>query len=263
MRAFTRRGRLANTLRRWWKGHTHPLSLREDLARRFIRGEGIEIGALHLPLKVPRSARVRYVDRFGDDLIAQFPDMAGEPLVTVDVIDDGERLTTFRPQTVDFIIANHFLEHTQDTLGVLARFLEVLRVGGVAFLCVPDKSGTFDRDRPVTPVEHLYKDHLNGGQGSYLDHVEEFVRLVQKLPESEVAAQVENITRSSYSIHYHVWTHDALVETLIDARRELGLPFELVAAVKNEPLSESICVLRRCAGEELTTQNLPLKGPTT
>ena len=35
---------------------------RADLARRYLRGEGIEIGALHRPVRLPRAAHVRYVD---------------------------------------------------------------------------------------------------------------------------------------------------------------------------------------------------------
>jgi hypothetical protein len=37
-------------------------TIREDVAQRFLRGDGTEIGALDFPLRVPRRARVRYVD---------------------------------------------------------------------------------------------------------------------------------------------------------------------------------------------------------
>ena len=47
---------------------------RMRLARRFLHGEGLEIGALHLPLPVPRGARVRYVDRMDRDaLVREYP----------------------------------------------------------------------------------------------------------------------------------------------------------------------------------------------
>jgi SAM-dependent methyltransferase len=252
-RCMSLRSRIAGTrwgseLRRLWKGRTHPLAIREELASRFLRGEGIEIGALHLPLRLPRTARVRYVDRFSvPDLLTHYPDLAGTRLVPVHVVDDGETLATFAPASLDFIIANHFLEHTQNTLGVLARFLECLREGGVLFMAVPDKRGTFDRDRPLTPVEHLYGDRHDGGAASYDGHVREFVRLVQHFPEPEVEAQVRNITRSGYSIHFHVWTLDSLLESLLDARRTLRLPFEVLAVVRNEPMSEAVVVLRRTA----------------
>ena len=35
---------------------------REDLARRFIAGDGLEIGAASWPTRVPRGETVRYVD---------------------------------------------------------------------------------------------------------------------------------------------------------------------------------------------------------
>src|SRR5436305_1160029 len=106
LRPFSRRGRLANRLRRIWKGRTHPLALREAMAERFVRGDGIEIGALHLPLRLPRAARVRYLDRFDTPgLLAHYPDLAGEPLVAVDVIDDGETLETLSPESLDFVVA--------------------------------------------------------------------------------------------------------------------------------------------------------------
>jgi Methyltransferase domain len=248
-RALGRRGPAADWLRRRWKGHAHPMFLRELMAERFLRGRGIEIGALHLPLRLPEAARARYVDRFDrKGLLEHYPDLAGERLAEVDVIDDGERLVTFAEGSVDFVVANHFLEHAQDVFGVLARFCEVVRVGGAVYLCVPDKEGTFDRDRPLTPIDHLYRDYAEGPGWSYLDHVREFVRLVQKFPETGVQAQVENIVGSGYSIHFHVWTHDTFSEMLLEARRRLRLPFVVRALVKNEPLSESVCVLQRCAG---------------
>ena len=41
------------------------LSFRNFLSKRFIFGQGIEIGALHTPLQAFNEASVRYVDRMG------------------------------------------------------------------------------------------------------------------------------------------------------------------------------------------------------
>ena len=38
---------------------------RKVIARAYLRGSGLEIGALHNPLKVPPAAQVRYVDKRG------------------------------------------------------------------------------------------------------------------------------------------------------------------------------------------------------
>jgi hypothetical protein len=68
---------------------------RETIARVYLRGNGIEIGALHHPLKVSRWARVKYVDRLSvPDLREQYPELDSEDLVNVDILDDGESLRT-------------------------------------------------------------------------------------------------------------------------------------------------------------------------
>ena len=140
-----------------------PVTFREDLAEAFIAGTGLEIGALHQPLRVSTSAKVRYVDRMDvAGLREHYPELQRLKLVTVDVIDDGEKLKTVANGSQDFLIANHFLEHTQNPIGTLRRFFEVLRVGGVLYLAIPDKRGTFDRNRPLTSFEHLLKDDRQG-----------------------------------------------------------------------------------------------------
>ena len=72
------------------------------------------------------------------------------------MIDDGETLATVPDSPRDFVIANHFIEHTEDPIAhAAATTLRVLRPGGVLYMAVPDKRFTFDVDRPVTPLEHL------------------------------------------------------------------------------------------------------------
>ena len=122
---------------------------RRRLARRFLHGAGLEIGALHRPLYVPPAARVRYVDRMDNSgLRDHYPELDDEALVEVDVVDDGETLATQADTSADFIVANHFIEHTQDPLGTLENHLRVLRPGGVLYLAVPDRRRSFDVDRP-------------------------------------------------------------------------------------------------------------------
>lgn len=102
---------------------------REDLARRYLRGDGIEIGAMHQPLRVPSRANVRYVDLITrEELLAQYGPTNYFPagwVVETDVIDDGQSLRTFANDSVDFIVANHMLEHTEDPIAALEAFLRV------------------------------------------------------------------------------------------------------------------------------------------
>ena len=217
---------------------------RVRLARRFLRGEGLEIGALHLPLPMPRDARVRYVDRMTrEELLREYPELEGHDLVDVDVVDDGERLETVPDASVDFVVANHFLEHTEDPIGTLAQHARVLRPGGVLFLANPDPRETFDRDRPLTTIEHLARDHREGPAVSRDAHYEEWVRVVERAPETDVAARARALRDASYSIHFHVWTPAVFAELVRHCAREEGIPIELEALVPVR--HEFIAVLRK------------------
>ncbi len=217
---------------------------RREIAGRYLRGTGIEIGALHNALDVPRSAHVRYVDHLPvDELRRHYPELEAEPLVDVDILDDGQRLSTIDDESQDFVIANHFLEHCEDPLGALSNMIRVLRPGGVLYLAVPDKRYTFDVDRPVTPTDHLLRDHREGPEGSRRAHYEEWSRLVDRAedPEAHATALLER----GYSIHFHAWTQTELLAVLGAAAEELDLDFDIELMLKNG--HEVIFVLRRNA----------------
>jgi SAM-dependent methyltransferase len=234
---------------------------RGRLADRYLRGEGLEIGALHMPLAVPRGAAVRYVDRMATpDLRVHYPELARLALVDVDVIDDGETLATVPDGSQDFVIANHFLEHTQDPVGTLRHHVRVLREGGVLYLAIPDKRETFDADRPVTTLEHVLLDHVEGPARSRRTHFEEWARHVAfrgtDAADEQVLAEADRLDALDYSIHFHVWTPDALAELLVHLRTELGLPIELEAMERNG--HEFIVVLRRAARPASRTALYPV-----
>ena len=218
---------------------------RDAIARAYIRGTGIEIGALHNPLRVPASANVRYVDRMPvSELREHYPELAAENLVDVDVVDDGERLATVASETQDFVIANHFLEHCQNPLLALENMLRVLKHGGVLYLAVPDKRFTFDADRPVTPLEHLRRDYEEGPEWSRRQHFEEWVQLVNRVSDPERASEeTERLVEQDYSIHFHVWTQAEMLELVLEARRRSGGTLDLDCFMRFG--EECIFVLRK------------------
>jgi SAM-dependent methyltransferase len=239
---------IVHRIRQWLrKPHGGRAFGRPDVARVYLRGHGIEIGALHRPLRVPHAARVSYVDRLPrEELYRQYPHLADHDLVRVDIVDDGERLARVADESQDFVIANHFLEHCQDPIGTLLHFFRVLRDDGILYLAVPDKRYTFDCDRPITPLEHLLVDHESGGgKLSKREHVSEYVRLVLKAanPE-EVEREADRLLAMDYSIHYHVWTQTELMELLLELRRRI--PFEVELFLRRA--YEVVIVLRKRDG---------------
>ena len=170
---------------------------REDLARRYLCGDGIELGALTKPLRVPPDVRVRYVDRLPVERLiqAEGPGLrcAGidpQAMVHVDVVDDASTLATFPDRSVDFVIANHVLEHLEDPVCALENMLRVLRRGGVLLLTLPDPRYTFDRRRSRTTVEHVIKDHTAGPATSRYTHYEEWAREIEGREDAAVPGRV-------------------------------------------------------------------------
>jgi SAM-dependent methyltransferase len=218
---------------------------RESIASSFLRGDGIEIGALHQPLHLPTAARVKYVDRMtAAELRRHYEELAAFTLVETDIIDDGEQLPTIQDATQDFVIANHFIEHCQNPILTFQNLFRVTRPGGILYLAVPDKRFTFDVDRPCTTIEHIMKDFTEGPEWSRRQHFEEWTRLVNKCSdEAQVAAEVQHLMDIDYSIHFHVWTATELLELVETVRRVVS--FELEVFLRNG--FETLLILRKPA----------------
>ena len=214
------------------------------LAAKYLRGDGIEIGALHNPLPLPDGARVKYVDHLPVETLGlHYGELAEYRFVEVDIVDDGETLETIADGSLDFVIANHFLEHCQDPLGALASQLRVLRQGGVIYCAVPDKRFTFDRHRELTPFDHLLRDHREGPEASRREHYRDYTRHVLGLSGEEYEACWRLLDAVDHSIHFHVWTSDGVLELLLGAQRDLGLPFGIREFVAHG--NEGVFILMR------------------
>jgi SAM-dependent methyltransferase len=218
---------------------------RARLAARWLRGHGIEIGALDCPLRLPDSARARYVDHLGATALRRlYPELGERELVEPDVIEDGERLPSFAPASLDFIVANHMLEHCENPLGTLRVHLDRVRPGGVLFYAIPDMRKCFDADRTLTTFEHLVADDADQGRGSRRQHYLEWATHVNGLTDPLAAEENarENM-KHAYSIHFHVWDPRSWKRFLESAARCLGDAFAIAHFQTSGP--EIIGILRR------------------
>ena len=217
---------------------------RNYAAHKYLKGHGIEIGALHNPLRVPKSARVRYLDRIpANELRKHYPELNAKEFVELDIIGDGERLDSIKDHTQDFVIANHFLEHCENPIGAIRNMVRVLRTGGILYLALPDKRYTFDVDRPATSLQHLMRDDEEGPAWSRRNHFEEWTTLVNKVKdEAEAEREINRLMNVGYSIHFHVWTQTEMLELVLNLKDSLD--FELELFLKSG--SENIFILRKC-----------------
>ena len=207
-------------------------------------------------MALPPGTRVRYVDRMEvEDLRAHYPELRDWDLAVVDVVDDGERLRTIKLESVDFIVANHFLEHCEDPIATIETHLSKLRPGGVLFYAVPDKRYTFDFRRERTPLRHIIDDHEYGAERSRTEHYRQWAASVYEGPApnaGQAAAESRRLETEDYSIHFHVWTANDLTELMLYIQKRLD-NFEIETIRRNG--IENIMVLRKSG--ELTLQSQP------
>lgn len=223
-------------------GASERKTIRADVALRFLCGEGIEIGALDFPTRLSHGTRVRYVDYLDEAGLREVHSSVlseGRPLVAPDIVDDGARLEQFADSSLDFVVANHMLEHVEDPIAAVEHQLRVLRPGGILFLSLPDARYTFDAPRARTTVEHLLRDHRDGPEGSRRQHYEECAQLIEGHKGEIAQARVREMQAEELHPHFHVW--EPLNFAALLAALELPCSLELIQAAAQE----FIVVLRK------------------
>jgi SAM-dependent methyltransferase len=181
---------------------------RQEFAQK-LAGVGLEIGALHSPIPQHAGMRTLFVDRHTvDELRAEYA--ALDPtllntLVAPDIIDDGATLATVPDGTYDYVIAAHVIEHLSNPIAALENWCRVLKPGGLIYLIVPDKRGTFDRRRVRTTLEHLILDYRQPSTERDYEHFLDYAVHVHRATADDALAEADRLRASDYSIHFHVF----------------------------------------------------------
>lgn len=217
-------------------------SKRKKLSKQFIKGEGIEIGALHLPLEVYK-AKVTYVDRMDvKDLRKHYPELKKFPLIRVDIVDNGEYLRKIKNKSQDFVIANHFIEHCENPILVLKNHLRVLKKNGILYWAIPDQRYTFDYTRKLTTIDHINNDFKMGGKYSRKAHYYDWVENIMGL-KKDILKKSQELMSAKYSIHFHVWSSESFREYLLFVKKTYKFPFTILKIVAN--INEFIVILKK------------------
>jgi SAM-dependent methyltransferase len=184
------------------------------LAHRLLDGlDGLEIGgSAHNPfgLKTRNVDYTAELTSFKQEEIK----LCGEAL-PVDIVSPGDKLP-LDPNSVDFVLSSHVIEHFPDPIKALKEWYRVVKPGGYLYIVAPHKERTFDKDRPRTTLAELIERHQTGRQPDrYRDHcsvwiTEDLVELIHWLGWTIVEVQdVDDKVGNGFCIVIQVKTDGA------------------------------------------------------
>lgn len=227
---------------------------------RYLRGDGVEIGALGSPVDLSAAAdvtRVRYVDRFTErEMEELFPEVrdAGGVFVEPDILCDITMgLSPLEDDSQDFVITSQVIEHLPDPLFFLEEIWRVLRPGGRCYLGLPDKDFlAYDGKRPLTTLAHVIDDRRRRVRAVEDHHLIEFLEIAENMciPADPAVREALFERQRLRSIHVHIWNTAAFCELLAYFISQV-LPFKVVAVstpAYNER-SEQLYLLEKCGRE--------------
>ncbi|HPP86826.1 MAG TPA: methyltransferase domain-containing protein [bacterium] len=216
------------------------LQLKIFLSYFYLRGEGLEIGALHNPMEVNRDVcKVKYVDKKNiDGLISNYSHFNKNELVSVNIVDDGECLNNIQDESQDFIIASHFLEHCKNPLQTIKNHFNKIKKNGILFYVVPDKRFTFDKKRKLTEWQHLYNDYLQ--LPDQFEHYYEFAAL-SETEEKKIIKLANRYITEDFSIHFHVRDAKSLLNFFVKTSEMFGFEILNYSSINGELL----CILKK------------------
>lgn len=223
----------------------------EYLSMRWLRGEGIEIGAGSSPTPLFGDATAVYVDIDGGNRI--FGATGVSVRYSIDTPVPADLKGRFA-----FAVISHVLEHSDVLLAALTHLMELLKPGGIGYVIVPDKRYLVDKEwMDEFPIEHhidelrspgIYDaEHDRAALSALINHPElsnpsgdHQVFDNDSIPESgrefehpdfrELLARNSKDNPYRFAIHKHTYSPEGWSRIFADAQKFLNFEFDIIEA---------------------------------
>jgi len=231
------------------------MQTRDDLARTYCVGRGVELGPGTCPTSVGPDATLCFVDkRSAEELKAYFG---------ADDVVSGKRLAEYEKGSFDFLIAHHVLEHCSNVVEELMDWMSYLKDdGAVLFLSVPDAQRCSDISRLITPPTHFVYDYLMGVNDSSFESREHIYSFLWGWSDEgglagrskqEASGMVRNAAHQAENdLHWHVFSAQTLEFVVNTAAalsgRKVSIHYADTAVVNGE--HRIVVALEKTAAED-------------
>ena len=119
----------------------------------------------------------------------------------------------------DCVLSSNTIEHVANPLKALFEWKRVIKENGHLLIVVPHLDGTFDHDRPITPLPHIQEDYQKNTDEDDLTHLEEILSL-HDLDMDPPAGDKRTFKERSLKnfenrcLHHHVFNTELVVRLL-------------------------------------------------
>ena len=181
-------------------------------------GNGVEVGAMCVPAKLPKATSILYADIGTSDEIRQsieetgYTGYRGEyPNVSIVFPPDRPPLESIKNNSLDFVYSSHSLEHSPNPVAALVDYLRVVKTGGIVYTIIPNSRYTYDRERQVTPPSilikkfrhNIWKYTLEEYEDVYLN-TDHYLYLGKSKKDARIAFESESLSHKG-GHHIHVF----------------------------------------------------------
>lgn len=176
----------------------------------YLKGYGLEIGAMHNPSPLPEGCRTEYLDVMSKaQLMELFKEVDPALIVNPDYLGDIDKdgLAQFENEKFDYVILNHVIEHLANPIKAVREIFRIVKRSGFVVISCPDKRFTFDKERNLTTFDHLFEEFANNVNDVTDDHYIDFLSNVHphimNLPADQIRIHLEMVRKRRE--HVHVW----------------------------------------------------------
>lgn len=229
---------------------------------------GIEIGPLDKPMILKNESNIIYVDYSNTQLLQK--KYSNDNSVDINKIQDIDIILSekslidcFDPESIDYALASHVIEHIPDFIGLLKDVFRILHIGGVICLAVPDHRYTFDVFRRQTYFEDLeYAYERKATRPSLeqvLDHAKNVVEFdlglawtnyqqalksaKLKHPPSNVPILINRYKAGEYlDVHCWIFTPRSFLQLSKEIFEQFSMPMGLRRFITTQPMSNEFFI---------------------